>query len=49
MLAYYNEALHATLVGLNVKGPVCTDGFNCFLAISNMGLRAGGGFGDIVA
>lgn len=49
MLAYYNESLHATLVGASVTVPICTSGFNCFLDVSDMGLRAGGGFGDIIA
>ena len=30
------------------KVPLCTDPFNCFMFVLNIGMRAGGGVGDTI-
>jgi len=44
MLAYYNTTLHSSMKGQDM--PICTDPFNCFMFIVNLGMRSGGGVGD---
>ena len=57
MLCYYVPALHNTMIGSDVvviiyffieKVPLCTDPFNCFMFVLNIGMRAGGGVGDAI-
>lgn len=53
MFGFYSQTLHSTMIAaFNTAGyevPLCVDPLNCFMMMLNMGLRAGGGIGDILA
>jgi len=48
MIGYYIPMVHSTLSPQQLQVPLCVDAFNCFLFALNLGLRSGGGVGDIV-
>ena len=47
MIAFYDPIVHSTINNNQMGIPLCIDAFNCFLFAVNMGLRAGGGVGDV--
>ena len=45
-MGYYSQTIHATMKLLEMDAPICIDPFNCYMFVTNLGLRAGGGVGD---
>lgn len=48
MLAYYEPILHSTITLNSMRVPICINPINCFIFVVNLGIRAGGGIGDVI-
>ena len=48
MFSFYNPALHKTMILSEDNKPICYNPVNCFCFVLNLGMRSGGGIGDLI-